>query len=180
MLTLHAAIAGCDRFLLLRDQIRTPNFVREGLYAPFSMNMFPDESPTTALSRLGIQHLDHKVDLFNKEHFSIEGCTVWKKVKESVSFPGLLTFYTIHEFIVHIENPNHSDLDCIGLPMCEVFESASASLMDENDLVSVFTWVSRRQFETSLLRWCNPADLEYQGIKNTEFGFDVDDLETFN
>merc|ERR1712007_110281 len=66
MLTLHATIAGCDRFLLLRDQIRAPNFVREGLYAPFSMNMFPDESSTTALSRLGIQHLDRKVDLFNR------------------------------------------------------------------------------------------------------------------
>jgi len=146
------------------------------LYAPLAMNMFADESPTTALSRLGVQYLDQ--DLFDGQHFSLEDCTVAKKVKESVSFPGLLTFYTIHKFTIHVKNPCHRDVERIGLPMCGIFKTASATMMDENELVSVMTWVSRRQFETSLLRWCNPADLEYGGIDSTECRFD--ERETLN
>jgi len=176
MLTLHTTIAGCDRFLLVRDQVRAPDFIREGLYTPLSMNMFADESPTTALSRLGIQYLDQ--DLFDGRHFLMEEVTIAKEVKESVSFPGLLTSYTVHKFTVHIKNPCHRGVECIGLPMCGIFESASGSMMDENELVSVMTWVSRRQFETSLFRWCNPVDLEYGGIDSTKFQFD--NLETIN
>lgn len=39
----------------LGDKVRAPDFIREALYAPLSMNMFADESHATALSRPSIQ-----------------------------------------------------------------------------------------------------------------------------
>merc|ERR1712137_430263 len=146
-------------------------FARRDLHAPPSVNMFSDEKATMALYRFGVQFLNHDVDLLNQEHFLIEGSNTFEKVEESVSFPGVLTSYTIYRFKVAIRDPYHPGMACVGLPACDTFETSFESTMEEA-VKNVFIWVLRPQFEDAICQWFGtaqpvvieevPADIEME------------------
>jgi len=141
---LRAKINGNDRFLLLKDNVRKEGAARYRLHVAPEIHMFADEKPSDALVRFAVRELNLTEENWNK-HFVIEDCTTFKKWRESLSFPGLLTLYDISKYTVNIQEPHHSDLMCLGLTEINEFETTTVNSMDQ--YYSVFTWVSRKDFE---------------------------------
>merc|ERR1712137_941100 len=144
---LSARIGGNDRFLLLKHQVQEEGACRYRLHVAPEIHMFADEKPSDALVRFAVRELNLTERSWN-QHFVIEDCTTFKRWQESLSFPGLLTLYDISKYRVNIQDPHHSDLLCFGLPEGNEFKTTTENSMDKYH--SVFTWVSRKDFENIL------------------------------
>jgi len=163
---LSARIGGNDRFLLLKHQVQEEGACRYRLHVAPEIHMFADEKPSDALVRFAVRELNLTERSWN-QHFVIEDRTTFKRWQESLSFPGLLTLYDISKYRVNIQDPHHSDLLCFGLPEGNEFKTTTENSMDKYH--SVFTWVSRKDFEKHPL---------YEQCESLQLGTlaDVDEL----
>jgi len=148
VLELQAIIDGEPRFLLVKDETPESGQKREGLYAPISMTMFPDEEPFGTLIRLMVLHL-HLCSNLEKQSLLVEDCSVTECEQESVVYPGLLTSYTIHKYTVHVQDSNCPALECIGLPSGCDFETSLDGRI-ANGMTTSFSWVSLSEFQEAV------------------------------
>lgn len=151
VLELKAIIDNEPRFLLVKDETPESGQKREGLHAPISLTMFPDEEPFGALIRLMVLHLHLCSDL-EKQSLSVEDYSVTEREQESVAYPGLLTFYTTHKYTVHVQDSTCRALECIGLPSGCDFETSLDGRI-ANGMTTSFSWVSLSQFQEAVEHW---------------------------
>jgi len=142
---------GC---LLVRDEFPEScrGVSRQELHAPVTANMFSGESPYEALSRLCVQKLGLADDICQQQ-LLIEKCSFTEEVQWTPSiFPGFVTTYKIHKLIVHLQDTCDPGFACIGLPHGNEFDARCPGSMG-NSCTNFFVWVSRPEFEKSVLRW---------------------------
>jgi len=114
--------------------------------------MYSGESPFEVLSRLCVQKLG-LVDNVCLQQLFIEKCSFTEDVQRTSSvFPGVVTIYKIHKLVVHFQDKCDAGLACIGLPWGNEFDATCEGSMG-NSCINFFVWVSREEFDVSVVRW---------------------------
>jgi len=155
LLELRVNFGGNDKFLLLRDELpesSNDSVARHELRAPVTANMFSDETPFEALNRLCVQRLGLAHEVCREQLF-VEKCSFSETVQEdSMTFPGLMTMNKIHTLAVCLQDKYAPGLACIGMPQGDEFDASFCGWMHDT-FTNYFMWVSREEYNKSVLRW---------------------------
>jgi len=155
LLELRVNFGGSDKFLLLRDELpgsSNHSVARHELHAPVTTNMFSDETPFDALCRLCVQRLG-LADEVCRQQFFVETRSFTETVQESsVTFPGLMTMNKIHTLAVRIQDKFAPGIAGIGLPQGDEFDASFCCWMHDV-CTNYYMWVSREEYDQSVLRW---------------------------
>lgn len=87
--------------------------------------------------RIGV-HEELQEDCFSIDH---EGSTYTEETVASKGFAGILSNYKIRTVPVHINEPDHEDLSCIGLPRGHDFVSKEYVEDSDQPNLHVWSWV---------------------------------------
>mmetsp|Transcript_8364 Transcript_8364/g.21322 ORF Transcript_8364/g.21322 Transcript_8364/m.21322 type:complete len:443 (-) Transcript_8364:75-1403(-) len=142
----EAVIDGVERLLLLRGETVGSGMMRKDLNTRVTKKLIDDEDLPSGIGRCLIQTLGLPEAMLGKQ-VVVKREEVSQELRDSVSYPGLTTIYTLNVVYLIVTDIFDSRLACIGLPEGRDFTTQQVVGALGGNRSRQWSWCERNEFE---------------------------------